>query len=130
MADRLFRIAPGQSGGHMARQALMIAAKELRVITYREPYQMADPDQRDCLLHTLNTEFDQTIPLPPVEYDRSGEPRSSVFYLIVDLKTRIPILLPEGDVVPFVLALVFARQGIDAARRVTYRAEMLPAPTS
>lgn len=131
MTDVLFRIAADQSGGTIAKQALMVASNELGVLTYRQPYQLADAAQRDCLLHTLNTEFDTTIPLPPIKYDNVGKARkarSAIFYLIVDLELKQPVLLPENDVVPFVLGLVLARCGIEAARRVTYRAEMLPVP--
>lgn len=121
MTERPFRIAAGQSGGTVARQALMIAANELGVLGYRQPYQLGDSTQRTHLLHTLNTEFNTTIPLPPKD-------TRAVFYLVVDLELRKPILVPESDVVPFVFGYVLRAAGLAAAQRVSYRAEMLPVP--
>lgn len=118
MPDRLSRIAPGQSVGQTAKQSLMIASGELEILGYRGLYQLGQPAQRQSLLHTLNTEFDVTIPLA----DRG------VFYPIVDLDQRLPVALPEADVVAFVLGYGLARGGIDAARRLTYRPDMLPLP--
>lgn len=121
-----FRIAPSQSVAAKAKQSLMVAAGELRILTYREPYQLSDVKQRDSLLHTLNTEFDETIPLP-------GD--GGVFYLIViedpaapgKKPRRRPVLLPENDVQAWVVGYAVAKVGIELARRVSYRAEMLPA---
>lgn len=122
----LFRIAPDQSIAAKSKQALMIAASELKILIYREPYQLGDVDQRNSLLHTLNTEFDETIPLP------AGR---GVFYLIVvedpaeqgEKPKRRPVLIPENDVQAFVVGYAIAKVGIERARRVSYCAEMLPA---
>jgi len=121
-----FRIAPSQSPAAKAKQSLMVAAGELRILTYREPYQLSDRAQRDSLLHTLNTEFDETIPLPA---------DGGVFYLIVvedpakagGKPKRRPVIVPENDVQAWVVGYAVAKVGIEQARRVSYRAEMLPA---
>jgi|ERR1051325_9042270 hypothetical protein len=115
-----FRIATGQSFTATAKQALMIGAGELGLFAYREPYQLGDEDQRASLLHTLNTEFDTSIPLP-------SKGTRSVYYLIVLLDERQPVIIPESEVVAFVFGYVLGKAGIDAARRVSYRPDMLPA---
>jgi hypothetical protein len=112
-----FRIAEKQAAAAKAKQALMIGSTELRVFTYREPYQLGDTAQRNSLLRTLNDEFDTTIPLPPA--DKPG-----VFYLVVLDGT--PVLVPENDALAFTLGVVLAKEGVEVARRVSYRAEMLP----
>lgn len=118
MPDLPFRIAPGQADWAMRTQSLMVAANELRVFTYREPYYLGNPDQRASLEYTLLTEFGATFPLPD---DTRG-----VFYLIV--LDGSPVLLPEEDANAFAFGVVLARQGLQAARRVSYRPEMLPDP--
>lgn len=51
---------------------------------------------------------------------------AAVFHLVV--LDGQPILLPEDDALAFTFGVVLARRGLDAARRVSYRPEMLPAP--
>jgi hypothetical protein len=114
------RLLPAQATGAKAKQAAMIASGELRVLTYREGYQLADPAQRASLEYTLREEFGTAIPLPPVDPDGSA-----VSYLLV--VNGVPVLVPEDDVQPFVAGVVLALAGVDAARRVSYRPDMLPA---
>jgi hypothetical protein len=114
----LFRIAANQSLPAKAKQALMIANQELGILIYREPVQIANADQRASVLHLVNTEFNCTIALP-------GRQRG-MFYLVVF--DGVPSLIPESDVLPVVWAYALAKGGIEMARRVSYRPEMLPAP--
>lgn len=116
-----FRISPDQSVSAKAKQALMTGAKELQLFTYRQRYQLGNAAQRASLLHTLNTEFDVTVPLPAVP--AGGR---AVFYLIV--ADGVPVLLAEDEVLPAVVLYALAKGGLDAARRVSYRPETLPAP--
>lgn len=113
---RPFRIRADQSAAAKAMQALMILSDELKLAVYRQPYQLGDPAQREALLHTLNTEFDTSIDLP-----KKG--RHVVYLVIV---AGVPMLLHTDEVLPFVTAYAFANGGIDAARRVSYRGDMLP----
>lgn len=130
-----FRLLPKQATGSKAKQALMIASGELDAFTYREGYQLNDSTQRAALERTLRSEFNVTIPLPDIEMIKKKgtnppvwEPRSMVSYLIII--QGLPVLVPEEDVLPFVLATVLSQAGPDAARRVSYRADMLPADES
>jgi hypothetical protein len=116
------RLLPAQATGAKAKQALMIASGELDVFTYREGYQLADLDQRAALERTLRDEFDTSIPLPTVDPD--DEDAYMVSYLVV--VNGLPVLVPEEEAQPFALALVLALAGVKAARRVSYRPDMLP----
>lgn len=116
------RILSEQSTGSKAKQALMVASQELGVFTYREGYQLSDPDQRDALEHTLRHEFNTSIALPEV-----GD-IYTVSYLVVI--NGAPVLVPEEDAVQFTLGAVLALAGVQAARRVSYRPGMLPADPS
>jgi hypothetical protein len=49
---------------------------------------------------------------------------AGVFHLVV--LDNIPILVPEDDALGFTIGVVLARLGVEAARRVSYRPEMLP----
>lgn len=118
MTKSVFRIRTNQAAAARAKQALMIASNELGIFTYYWPHQLADPAQRDSLLHMLAEQFSATLPLTD---DPSG-----VFYLVV--LDDEPILVPEADALAFTLGVVLGRRGIEEARRVSYRAEMLPAP--
>jgi hypothetical protein len=125
---RPFRIRPDQSVAAKAKQTLMILSNELRLAVYRQPFQIGDVPQREALLHLLNTEFGTTIPLP-----KKGR---AVVYLVAcednsgAQPRRVPFLVHEDEVLPFVVGYAFAhpRGGFDAARRVSYRADMLPLP--
>jgi hypothetical protein len=118
MTDSDFRIASKQAPAAKAKQALMIAANELGVFTFYSPYQLSDPDQRDALNVQLDEQFGAAIPMPK---DTAG-----VFHLVV--LDGVPLLIPENDALAFTFGVVLARLGLDAARRVSYRPEMLPAP--
>ena len=115
-SSRPFRIRADQSVAAKAMQALMILSNELRLAVYRQPYQLGDTAQREALLHTLNTEFDTTIDLP-----KKGR---HVMYLVI--VEGAPLLLHVDEVLPWVIGYAHAKGGIDAARRVSYRADMLP----
>lgn len=119
-----FRMLPKQATGAKAKQSLMIASSELGAITYREGYQLGDPDQRESLLHTLRHEFNTTIPMPT--FDPADEDPYLVSYLVV--VNGVPVLVPEEEAQAFALATVLCLAGVEAARRVSYRADMLPAP--
>lgn len=114
------RMLPAQATGAKAKQAAMIAANELRLLTYREGYQLADPAQRASLEYTLREEFDTAIALPEVAPDGSA-----VSYLLV--VNGVPVLVPEDDMQPFIAGVVLALGGVGPARRVSYRPDMLPA---
>ena len=116
MKPRAFRIRPAQSVAAKAMQALMILSNELKLVVYRQPYQLGDTAQREALLHTLNTEFNTTIELP-----KKG--RTVAFLVVVEGK---PLLLHTDEVLPFAVGYALAKGGLDAARRVSYRADMLP----
>jgi len=118
MTEPTFRIAERQAPAAKAKQALMIAANELRVFTFYSPYQLADPGQRESLRVQLAEQFGATIPMP--------QETAGVFHLVV--LDGVPLLIPENDALAFTFGVVLARRGLDAARRVSYRPEMLPAP--
>lgn len=110
-----FRIMPGQATPAMAKQALMILANELRMVTYREPYNLGDPAHVASLLHTLKTELNQTIPLP-------DEP-TGIFYLIV-CKGQAA-LIAQQDVAAVAWGIAFALGGMPAAQRISWRPEQV-----
>jgi len=112
-----FRIAAKQAPAAKAKQALMIAANELGVFTFYFPCQLADAEQRDSLRALLAEQFGAKIPMP--------EETTGVFHLVV--LDDVPLLIPENDALAFTFGVVLARLGLDAARRVSYRPEMLPA---
>jgi hypothetical protein len=113
-----FRIAAKQAPAAKAKQALMIAANELGVFTFYFPCQLGDAEQRESLRTLLAEQFDSAIPMP--------EETTGVFHLVV--LDGVPLLIPENDALAFTAGVVLARLGLDAARRVSYRPEMLPAP--
>lgn len=117
MTDAPYRIAPKQAPAAKAKQALMIGSDELGAFTYICPYQIGDEQQR-LAVEGMFTNMGHTLALPD---DAAG-----VFYLIV--MDSVPIMVPETDAVAFTMGVVLARLGLDAARRVSYRSEMLPAP--
>ncbi len=119
LPDTGFRIAAHQAMAAKAKQALMIADEELRLLLYRQPYQLANDMQRASLLNTLREEFDAEIPLVTLDRKTTG------FLVVYD---GTPIIVYEADALPFVLGIALATGGIDMARRVSYRVDMLPAP--
>lgn len=127
--DPAFRIAERQAPMARSMQALMICNNELNGFVYRGPHQLSEVDQREALLHVLNTEFDTTIDLPEIPAPRrpskSDKPGSLIAHLVVVDGT--PILFFEEDgVLPAVFGFVLGRYGVEAARRVTFRGGMLP----
>lgn len=98
-----------------SRQALMIA-DEMDLLTYRQPFDLRVDTQRTA----LRAELGEAAELP----DDAG-----VYYLVyvtdVD-DNRHAVLLPEGEVRAFVLALA-VKWDLDAARRVQYVPGTLPA---
>lgn len=131
MTKRTFRIAQGQSPMARGIQSLMIADLELGGLVYRGPYQLADTEQRDALLHTLNTEFDTTIDLPktpPPRRKRQGvddQVGSLIVYLVI-IDGKPELFYEDDDVPSTVYGFIRGRLGIEAARRVTFRSGMLP----
>lgn len=131
VTGRSFRISDKQSPMTRSIQALMIADEELGALVYRGPYQLADTDHREALLHLLNTEYNTTITLPkpqPPKRKREGNEGKFgpmvAFLVIIDGK---PELFYEEDNVPAtVYGFVRGRLGVDAARRVTFREGTLP----
>lgn len=111
-----FRIAAKQAPAAKAKQSAMIGSDELEVFTYYFPFQAADPKQRASVAAWLAQRGD-TIPMP--------DETTGVFFLLE--LDGVPIVLPENDALPFILGVVLAKRGLEAARRVTYRPEMLPA---
>lgn len=118
MTEPTFRIAAYQAPAAKAKQAAMIAANELGIFTYFWPVQLADAEQRDSLRRLLAEQYGSEIPMPA---DTTG------VFLFIELD-GVPALIPENDAPAFVLGVVLGKRGLDAARRVTYRPEMLPAP--
>jgi hypothetical protein len=64
-------------------------------------------------------------------YDKGPEPGVTIstppgVFFLIDLD-GVPLTLPEDDALPFILGVVLAKRGLEAARRVSYRPEMLPA---
>lgn len=112
------RIAVDQPIATKAKQALMIGSQELRLFAYRQPYHLGHVDQREALLETLNTEFRRTTALPP----KSVSGRLVVYLVVADGE---PVLIPENDVLAWVLAYALAKGGRAAADRVSYRPDML-----
>jgi hypothetical protein len=114
--DTDFRIAARQAPAAKAKQSAMIGSVELEVFTYYFPFQMADSNQRASVKAWLATRG-AAIPMP-------AESTGVFFLLELD---DVPILLAENDALPFILGVVLAKRGLEAARRVSYRPEMLPA---
>lgn len=112
-----FRIAAKQAPAAKAKQSAMIGSDELEVFTYYFPFQASDPKQ--CA--SVQAWLDQR------GVDIAWPAETGGVFLLLELD-GVPIVLPENDALPFILGVVLAKRGLDAARRVTYRPEMLPAP--
>lgn len=115
------RIAGDQPIAAMAKNALMIASQELRLVAYRQPYHLGHAEQRAALLHTLDVELDRVANLPPIQLCAKY-----VIYLVV--AGGEPVLIPEAEVLPWVSGYALAKGGRRAADRVSYRLEMLTWP--
>lgn len=125
------RIAVKQALAAKAKQVLMTGDLELGLFVYRQPYQLGNAEQRASLAATLEEEFHASIPLPEIEmkWDATAKahvPKKSTVYLVVVAGT--PVLVHENDALAFTLGLALAKGGIDMARRVSYRLDMLPLP--
>ncbi len=128
---RSFRLAPGQSPLARAIQSLMTLDNELHLVTYFWPIQLAEVEQREALLHFVNTWWDTTIDIPPVPPMRTirGKkvPGTLIAYLLeIDGK---PILWYDEDhIVAMAYAFAIGRAGRAAAQRISYRNGMVPPP--
>ncbi len=113
------RISPYQSNTTRAIQAVMIAATELELITALGPYQVGEPVQRESVLTWLRTRYNMTIPLT--------QTRGLVFPILVD---GTPVVLTEDNALPALTMLALVKLGLDGARRLSHRPDMLPVPLS
>jgi hypothetical protein len=108
-----------ESMATQSRHALMLAA-ELSLLTYRWPVDM----RQDVQVAQLRKELGDHAELP----DNDG-----VFYLVYvtyapaagGWQRRMPVLIPEGEVRSFVLALA-VKEGPETARLVQFMPGTLP----
>jgi hypothetical protein len=125
--QRPFRIAPDQATLTRHQQALMTLDEELNLVVYRGILQLAETNQREALLHIINTEYNTTIDLPGIPSTRGGAKASLLaHFMIID---GAPELWYDEDN-PCAMAYAFAlgRKGRAAAQRVSYRSGMTPPP--
>lgn len=99
-------------------QMLMIASGEdFGLFHYRGGFDLRRSDQYNALVDTLGP--DAVLP-----------PRDGAYYLVylnTGDEVRVPILIPEGQVRPFVFAFALSR-GLAVARQLLYMNGLLPLP--
>jgi redox-sensitive bicupin YhaK (pirin superfamily) len=120
MTDDEMPIDATESMATQSRHALMLAA-EANLLTYRWPVDM----RQDAQVAQLRKELGADAQLP----DNDG-----VFYLVyvtygnpnaAGKQRRMPVLIPEGEVRSFVLALA-VKEGPETARLVQFMPGTLP----
>lgn len=123
------------SSATQSMHALMLAGQELGLLSYLIPVDMRNDDiQVPAAIKFIWPDTDMTDTddvnakrdrLP--DQDKPLTQRGQYYLVAIDTEAgdRLPVLIPEGHVVPFVFALA-ARAGRESALRVLYRHGILP----
>lgn len=119
-----------ESAASQSMHYLMIAAQVLQILHYRGPVDMRHEQQVRTAVQEIWPEMaDKMDDTRAVNAKRALLPQTEGMYYLVYLNTldgkRMPILIPEGDVVAQVFAWA-AKEGKDAALKVLYRYGLLP----
>lgn len=128
-------IYESDSSATQSMHALMIAAQELNLLTNLMPVDMRDEETQipaaikliwpDTDLADEHDMAAKKAKLPEQDKDPDQRGQYYLVALYTDTGERLPILIPEGHVVPQVFMLA-AKAGKEEALRVLYRHGILP----